>query len=234
MGRFVTMLLLSTTLLIFYKLTEITIPALTRESENISDITDLISAWASVIALLGAVVAYQRWLQNKIRDDSYDFIKKYVMYMCDLEYVVINIFTRLNGLCPQEGLVALTKEEALSALREISDSVADLDQAIRTFHTAKLELEHWDIALSSKGEYLHHETMKGAHDFAITFHTSLNATGNYYANTENKKISDAVRKKLFDNMISEDAKFKQRTFAIREVFNSRRKIKFKKLFAMHE
>lgn len=223
------------TLLIFYKLTSITIPIITKEPPNISDITGIISAWTSIIALLGAIIAYQRWLQNKIRDDAYDFIKKYVAYMCELEYEIIDIFTRLNGLCPQEGLIPLHAEEALEALEEISERMGALDKAIRLLHTTKLELEHWDITLSEQGEQLHHSTMIGAHNFAVTFHSSLNSTGNYYANLEkieSNKLSDEIAQKLFTGMLEEDKKFKENTLLIREVFNTRRRVKFKKLFDM--
>lgn len=185
------------------------------------NIAEIVSAWAALLAVIGAALAYQNWLSSKLQDDAYSLVKKYLEYLSQIEYEVIQVFTRLDGLCPAPGMLVVRAEEALPELEQIANKTGEIDRAVRLFHTAKQEFEFWGIELTDKGHELHKRVMEETWSFAVVMRSSIDTTAGYYTNNAPLEDITTVNEIL-----------RKRAVSLRTTFEERRNTGFNKLFEL--
>ena len=141
---------------------------------------ETISAIATAIALVLAVVTFRSWQHQKIRDDAYSTTRIYISTLVDIETTQIEISNLLYSVIPAPGMIVLSDESIQRILNSIQEKHSDLRFSTLKLISTKNELPFWGVALSDKARTEHDVLMEAIGGYLSSVHYLHNSLKNTF------------------------------------------------------
>ncbi|MEA5445566.1 hypothetical protein VCB98_07020 [Gammaproteobacteria bacterium AB-CW1] len=160
-----------------------------------ASITDVVSTLAAVFGLLFAVVAYFLWHRDKIREDTFEAIRKYLRAIASAEDVKRAIELNYRQLVPEPGSVPIENEAIVKELIQKSYRLQEgRSEAMHDLNVANREMGFWGIKLTKAFEEKHGELLKELRN-AATIMTGLNSQLSRFYLHEVSSLDEVQREK---------------------------------------
>lgn len=171
---------------------------------------EVVSALATVIALVLAVVTYRSWQLQKIREDAYSTTRLYISTLATIESTIIETLILLQSLIPQPGLVILNDEAAKKNLNALQENNNALSLYTLQLRSIKTELPFWGVSLSKKAEAEHDSLILSINSFRGPLHFIHGNLTNIYIN----KVDDDTSR--WSSMLQEQWETLNKSFSDRK------------------